>query len=139
MAETGSKAILLNEISALEAAGSAKFTISGPGVSPSPGQTSLEFDITLTHPLVTITTMIAPSPDWFLAVSEIDLTSNGIWKNELQIETTAYDAGTDSGPTFTSPSQVTDPFEAISIIATAPLAENSQVATMGRFRFVRIK
>ena len=139
MAERGTKVALLTEIVILQSQGQTEFTLSGAGVSPSPGQTSLEFDITLTHPLVTITTMIAPSPDWFLAVSGVDLTSNGTWVNELEVEAIAYDAGTDSGLTFSSSNQITNPFEPIFKIVTPPLAVDGEVATMGTFRFVRIK
>ncbi len=46
MAETGSKARLLNEVNALVAQGVAETAISGPGITVSPGVTMLDFEVT---------------------------------------------------------------------------------------------
>src|SRR5262245_42337542 len=64
MAELGSKTPLTDEIGAAMAAGTAQYVLSGNGIRPSPGQVTLDFQISSTHPLVTLVSMIAPSPDW---------------------------------------------------------------------------
>lgn len=132
MAETGSKTALLNEIEALVQAGDAQTSISGPGISLSPGVTTIEFDITLSHPLVSITSMIAPSPDWFVGTDSLSLRSDGQWLSEVVVELLPYDAGTDDGANFQSSNRVTNPPELITEIKTSPLDSG---VPLGRFRF----
>ncbi len=48
-------------------------TISGPSFWDVPGSTSLDFELTEDFPLVTLVAMIAPSPDWFIGVRNLDL------------------------------------------------------------------
>lgn len=58
---------------------------------------------------VTLVSMIAPSPDWFVGVSGLSLYENGEWVSEKVAELYLYDAGTDSGINFTSADVVTTP------------------------------
>ena len=138
MAETGSKSPLLGEIGTIIDEGSAQFVISGGGVNPSPGSVSVEFTITSSHPLVTITSMIAPSPDWFVAVESVNLFPNGEALNLVKETVEVYDAGTDSGTNFKSANQPTEPPGPISMITTSPLADTGTVAPMGSITFERI-
>jgi hypothetical protein len=103
MAETGNKLALLAEVETAKREGSAEFVLSGSGVS-SPGTVSLEFDINETYPLVTLVSMMAPSPDWFVGVRDLELYDGaaGDWKANLSVDLLVYDAGTDDGPRFTS-------------------------------------
>ena len=138
MAETGSKNPLKSEIESQVSAGNADFVINGSGVSPSPGSTSLEMNVNTSHPYASITTMIAPSPDWFLAVSAVNLYEDGQWVDNLVVEAGVYDSGSDSGETFTSPNSATNPFQPVFTITDGPLAVDGEVATMGTFTFRRI-
>ncbi len=138
MAELGSKSPLENEIQNLINNGSGEYLISGDGVSPSPGEVSIEFDITTNHPLVSVVSMIAPSPDWFIAISNINLIENNVWIASKTINVDAYDSGTDSGPTFVSPDDPTIPRVPILKITTPPLAVNNVVAPMGSITITRI-
>ena len=83
MAETGGKSPLDSEIQTVIAGGQGQTLISGGGIGTSPGTVSVEFDIENSHPLVSITTMIAPSPDWFVGVRDLNLFENGDWTNSL--------------------------------------------------------
>lgn len=50
------------------------------------------------HPLLSLATMIAPSHDWFIGVSDLSLLdTNGEWKDRIEIDLFAYDAGTELG------------------------------------------
>ena len=126
MAETGSKSPLLGEIGTIIDEGSAQFVISGGGVNPSPGSVSVEFTITSSHPLVTITSMIAPSPDWFVAVESVNLFPNGEALNLVKETVEVYDAGTDSGTNFKSANQPTEPPGPISMssMMTRPFSDS---------------
>jgi hypothetical protein len=118
MAETGSKSPLLTEIGAAITDGSADSLISGGGINPSPGSVGVSFQIDLDFPLVTLVSMIAPSPDWFVGVSNLSLFENGDWVEERIVSLLPYDSGTDSGTTYTSPNLDTDPAEPIMQITT---------------------
>lgn len=65
--------------------------------------------ITSDFPLLSLVSMIAPSPDWMIAVNSINLREGGSWANELIIPLFPYDAGTDSGTMYTSANMPTSP------------------------------
>ena len=138
MAELGSKINLISQINLLIEAGSGQNLISGGGIGVSPGSVSVDFDIESSHPYVTITSMLAPSPDWFIAIRNINLIENNAWIDSMTLQVGIYDAGTDSGSSFASPNLVTSPPESIDVIITPPLAEGGVVSTLGSITLTRI-
>jgi len=132
MAETGAKGALLNEVDGLIAQGTAESALSGPGIGVSPGVATMEIKISQPFPLVSLTSMIAPSPDWFVGVDSLSLRSGGRWLNDVVVELMPYDAGTDSGSTYNSSNQPTNPPEPIFQIDQSPLDNG---VPLGRFRF----
>ena len=63
---------------------------------------------------LSLVSMIAPSPDWFIAARNINLKNeDGTWKNQVIIDMHGYDSGTDSGKEFTSPNHPTSPVDEI--------------------------
>lgn len=135
MAETGGKGPLMTEIAAAVSAGDAFAEISGGGINPSPGSVSVNFEVDSSRPLVTLVSMIAPSPDWFVGVRGLSLRSGGEWLSEVTVELFAYDAGTDSGANYTSANQATEPRTPIARIETSPFDGSSP---LGTFTFTRI-
>ena len=69
MAETGGKGDLIKEVETKIAGQNANQVLSGSGISPSPGQARIVFNMSENYPLVTLVSMVAPSPDWFVGVS----------------------------------------------------------------------
>ena len=71
------------------------------------------------HDHLSLITMIAPSPDWFTGASMIELCDyeTGMWKETIDYDAMAYDAGTDAGMTFITPDVMEDPAKPISMIA----------------------
>ena len=134
MAETGGTSPLDDEIDLLIQAGFGLEKIQG-SVFDSPGSESATFTADVDHPFVTLTSMIAPSPDWFVAVKNLNLYEECQWADQKQVDVTVYDAGTDSGTDLTSANEAATPAESISLITTGPLAENGAVATMGTMTF----
>ncbi|WP_052461092.1 T9SS type A sorting domain-containing protein [Psychroserpens mesophilus] len=65
--------------------------------------------VTSEFPLLSLVSMIAPSPDWMIAVNSIHLRAGGSWANEIVIPLFPYDAGTDSGTMYTSANMPTSP------------------------------
>jgi hypothetical protein len=134
MAELGSKTVLRDEIETAIAAGTAAAVISGGGIGTSPGSVSETFTIEETHALVTLVSMLAPSPDWFVGVSGIDLRPGGQWVDVLVVDLVIWDAGTDSGTEYGSPNMPTVPPVPIFEKMDGPFAQNNVVGT---FTFTR--
>lgn len=137
MAETGSKFPLTNEISDLIASGNANVEISGGGLGTSPSSVSVTFSTNSQFPLVSLVSMIAPSPDWFIGVSSANLLENGAFLSEKRIDLFPYDSGTDSGTTYTSANDVTNPAENIQRITSSPFLSGSELKRLGEFVFIR--
>jgi hypothetical protein len=138
MAERGRTSPLDEEIAAAIRAGAAGRVAVGGGIGVSPGSISLEFEISQRHSLATFVSMVAPSPDWFVGVTGLALFENGQWVGERRVELIPWDAGTDSGATFTSPDRETAPRATISRILAAPLSPNGVARPMGTFTFTRL-
>ena len=119
MSEEGSVSPLDDEIAAAQSAGIADTLIRGGGLPVSPGTESVEFDVTSPFPFLTLVTMVAPSPDWFVGVSGVPLFANGQWLNEVVYELFPWDAGTDSGATYESDDADIMPQAPISLIQGA--------------------
>jgi hypothetical protein len=137
MAELGSTTPLDSEIQNRIDAGRAEHLLSGGGIARSPGSVSLDFEISVEMSSVTLVSMLAPSPDWFVGVDNLSLMDDGDWVDELAIELNVYDAGTDDGTTFDSPDRDTRPREPIARITTPPLATGGVAPPVGTFTFRR--
>jgi len=116
VAELGDNTIFFSEVNTAITANNASMLIDGPDLATPAGVITIENIITTTdHPLLTLVSMIAPSPDWVIAVPNIDLQeSNGDWKDTITLNVFPYDAGTDNGLDYTSANINTNPKDAIS-------------------------
>jgi hypothetical protein len=137
MAERGRTSPLDTEVQAAISTGTAAGIILGGALDSTPGVVSLTLDMTRTHPLVTLVTMVAPSPDWFVGVRDLNLIQDGDWVSSLTVQLDPYDAGTDSGTTYQSPDRETVPRQPVQRITGAPFDVNGVVASMGTFTFQR--
>ena len=78
------------------------------------------FTATASHPLVSVLSMVAPSPDWFVGVSGLSLYDNG-WRNRV-VDLYPYDAGTEQGSGWS-----------LSNAATVPQGVIASIRNTGRF------
>lgn len=140
MAETGGKSIFLSEISSAIDSGYALAVIDGPGITLSPGSASVEIRVTIENPKVTLTTMLAPSPDWFTGFHNIRFFDDGEFIDSMSLDGIVYDSGTDSGLSFTSANSDTQPRD--TIIRTSSEATDSPfqqgLPSVGRFIIERL-
>jgi len=134
MAETGGSFVAQGEVNAAIQAGTAAKVINGPAVALSPGSVLTTLEVTDGFPLVSLTTMVAPSPDWFLGVHDVPLLQGGNWVDNLVVPLFAYDAGTDSGPDFNSADSDTNPAQPIAQILGSPFGA---LPPLGTFTFTR--
>lgn len=88
--------------------------------------------------LVSLVTMLAPSPDWFVGVADVDLFADDAWVDELSIDLGAYDAGTDSAPGFVHTNSDTRPAEPISGPRDAAFASAVAEGRFGTVSFTRV-
>jgi hypothetical protein len=123
MAETGGKTILRNEVLSRIGQGVAGVVIESGGIpGAGTGSMSIDFSISQAFPYVTLVSMIAPSPDWFVGTSDAALFVNGGWLPELVVDLQPFDAGTDSGATYASPNAATNPPTMIAELTGYPVS-----------------
>ena len=121
MAETGAVTAFCNEVQAEVDGGRAGGCIRGQEASfRSPGTVTLAFDVDEGLPFLTLVSMIAPSPDWFVGVDGIALRQGGCWTPRIETDLVGYDAGTDSGTTFTARDADVTPHQPIGPIDDLP-------------------
>ena len=130
MAETGAPKTLVQEIQNGVLAGTIATHNTGT-VFNAPGIDSIQMEMRKGTPYITVVSMIAPSPDWFIAARNIQLYQNGTWSERVQVPAVLYDAGTDSGADFTARDSNTDPQQLITKIRNVP---SLPIAT---FEFIR--
>ena len=98
------------------------------------GTATATVDITLTtdHPLVTLTSMVAPSPDWFVGVSGLSLrnTADDGWQPTHSVDLFPYDAGTEEGTEFSLLNSATSPQGTIASIKGTGKFSNEPIATL---------
>ena len=119
VAEFGSNGELMNEVQALMMAGDADqfLQVGFDDFAARTTATLSNIEVSSNFALLSLVSMIAPSPDWMIAVDGINLRDGNTWVNEIILPLFPYDAGTDSGMFYTSPDQATTPnFEPISVL-----------------------
>lgn len=78
------------------------------------GKTFAVFRVDSRHHLVSLVSQIDPSPDWIVGVSGLELClSNCSWIDQKTLNLYPWDAGTDSGASYTSPDQPTHPKDVV--------------------------
>jgi len=137
MAETGGVSLLRDEIDAALAGGTVHVQLSGIGLADTPGSVTLGLlNVPRAFDRVTLVTMIAPSPDWFVGVSGLSLLDeDGAWVDQRTVVLDPYDAGTDSGADYTAANADTQPPEPIhNLSGSAPFSQQP----IGTLTFERV-
>ena len=128
MAETGSTNTLESELQALINQDKGLKTYTGSGLNGGVGTISIDIEVNRDFPAVSLATMLAPSPDWFVACASVNLLDND---NEFVLEKTLvghlYDAGTEEGNTFSFNNAETQPQNPITRITEPPMGDGTEV------------
>ncbi|XP_062331832.1 spondin-2b [Osmerus eperlanus] len=118
--EKGEAWTLMKEV---EAAGeriqSVYGVFSAPAMDEGTGQMTSEFEVFARHSFLSFIVRIVPSPDWFVGVDSLNLCEGTQWKNNITTDLYPYDAGTDSGFTFSSPNFETIPQDKVTQITSS--------------------
>ena len=130
MAELGGTSTLASEVRAAEP--DALSVLLGSGnIGPTGSSTIDSVTLTTDHPRVTLLTMIAPSPDWFVGVSGLSLLdAQGEWMASLAVNLYPWDAGTEEGNEFSLSNPATSPQEVITSIRGRGKFSNEPIATL---------
>lgn len=135
LAEKGAHSPLDEEIRTAIASGVAGALFEGQPIHNPPGQASVTFTIDEKHPLVSLVAMIAPSPDWFTGVAEVDLRENGQWAARRELTLYAWDAGTDGGTTYQAADDDTQPRDAIAENRSPHFIKDGERIAVGKLVF----
>ena len=140
ISQTGSREPLDSELADVILSGAGEFYIeSDTRVRPSPDTISTTFTVSSSHPLLSVTSMIAPSPDWVVALRDFPLFQNGEFIESAIQQFSPYDTGSDSGETFRSDNQDTQPRQPITAITDGVLLnEDGTINSLGIWRLQRI-
>ena len=130
MAERGRTAALTKEI---EAVGANALSVlrkdSGSGATES--STFEAVVLTPDHPRITLLSMIAPSPDWFVGVFGLSLLdAEGGWIEALTVDLHPWDAGTEEGEEFSFDNAETVPQGTIISLQAQGRFSESPMATL---------
>ena len=129
MAEVGGTSALKSEINA--AGSEASSTIERSGTVGATATVTVDITVSPTHPLVTLVTMIAPSPDWFVGVSGLSLlNAQNEWLASHTVDLFPYDAGTEDGTEFSLNNDATDPQGTITSIKGMGQFSSAPIATL---------
>ena len=110
MAELGGTSTLANEVRAAEPNALSVLQGSGGNIGPTSPSTISTVTVTSDHPRVTLLTMVAPSPDWFVGVSGLSLLdAQAGWLASLTANLYPWDAGTEEGAEFSLSNPATSP------------------------------
>ncbi len=102
MAEAGLiDKLLFDEVGPAIENGTADSTIevrefTGASIEGVAGVLSFEIDMNIDWPLVSLVTMLGPSPDWFIGVSGLSMFDANGWQASMSVDLPLYDAGTKS-------------------------------------------
>ncbi len=119
MAETGLTRSLSRELEHLIEQGTIKEYQTGQRIE-SPGKDTIQIRLSRDHSVISVVSRIAPSPDWIVAVEELDMLEDGRWKKSAFITTVALDAGTEEGEEFSSSNLATSPQQTIEALTDIP-------------------
>jgi len=144
MAEFGNTDDLVLEVEAAVVAGDADASLGWPHwfcpagtVDDKCGTLVVEFAVDSAFPLLTLATMLGPSPDWFVGVTGLALHDGNDWVDRLVVDLRPYDAGTRDRNVLALGGPLTTPPAPIARI----IAASGQIIgpdSLGSFTFERL-
>ena len=115
-----------------------KFSITPPPVT---GTVTADLNFNTNYPCISFASMIAPSPDWFMGLHDLNLFEGNKWADDLTVQIMLYDAGTEDGDVFGYNNPATVPQQNISFLtpqnASVLANGNMQISAIGTARFVK--
>ncbi|XCF05767.1 spondin domain-containing protein [Tamlana crocina] len=133
IAEEGDTSIFENEVNANA---DANQVIVGSGLNSGKGTIAINnIEVSEDFPLMTLASMIAPTPDWFIGVNGENLRSgnpnvNDGWKGTYSLDLYPYDAGTENGDMYSVSNTETNPIGVISSLSNISPFNEKKIGTV---------
>jgi hypothetical protein len=135
LSEEGKHTPLDKEIMAAIKAGKAGALFeTGPIRDASKTETT-KVHVTEKFPMVSAVAMIAPSPDWFAGVADVNLREGGKWVQTKTVELFPMDSGGDDGTTYKAPDKDTNPKKKTTKATTPHFLMNGTTPPVGTLTF----
>lgn len=139
MAERGKVLPLESELDSLINYGLGHQYFVGSNLANGTGEVKLEnIEVTKSYSNISLVSMLAPSPDWYVGALSVGLVDNNEFLEEKIVDIIVYDAGTDSGISFLSLDSITFPQQNITKFVSPPLGNGVSInKVIGTVRFVK--
>jgi hypothetical protein len=125
LSEMGAHSPLDAELRAVVTAGKAGSIVeSGPLKNFASDSIVATVHVDAKNPMLSFVAMIAPSPDWFTGLANLNLMENGTWVTARTIELHAYDSGGDDGTTYKAADVDNNPKKPVSRASAKHFAPN---------------
>lgn len=138
LSEAGKHDPLNEEIGAAIASGNALALTESDPLRDFSQSVTTEVAVDDAHPMVSLVAMIAPSPDWFVAVSGVNLMENGTWAASKTVDAYAWDSGGDDGGTYLADDKDNDPKKPTSQSKDQHFTKEGQPLPVARITFTRL-
>ena len=138
LSEEGKHDPLDAEIKAAIAAGNALALSESDPLKDFTKTSTTEVMVDAAHPMVSLVAMIAPSPDWFAGVSDVNLMENGAWVATKTLDVNPYDSGGDDGTTYLADDKDTNPKKPTSLNKSPHFQKDGKVQPVARITFTRL-
>jgi hypothetical protein len=138
LSEHGQHSPFDDEIRAAIRAGTAGTLIETSPIFGPPGSSTVTFKADARHPMVSLTAMIAPSPDWFAGVRNVRLFKDGKWVMRTTVTVYAYDAGTDDGRTYQAADKESKPWKPARLNDSRHFKHGGKRVAVGTLTFEQI-
>jgi Spondin_N len=137
LSEMGKHDPLDAEINSAIAAGNALALTESDPLKDFTKTATAEVTVDDAHPMVSIVAMIAPSPDWFAGVSDVNLMENGAWVASKTMDVKAWDSGGDDGTTYLADDVDTNPKKPTSLNKSRHFLKDGQPMPVARITFTK--
>jgi spondin N/type IX secretion system substrate protein len=131
VSELGDNGVFNTEVNTSITNGNTEQYINGNDLGTATGTININgLEVDESFPLLTLVSMIAPSPDWMIAISGINLRNTNSWKSSITLDLFPYDAGTDNGMNYTSSNSNTNPQDPISSLQNVSPFNSQKIGTL---------
>ena len=137
LSEMGKHDPLDAEIKAAIAKGSAGALFETDAIKDLSQPVTFTVTVDAKHPLVSAVAMIAPSPDWFAGVANVDLRQGDGWVASKTLDVLAYDSGGDDGTTYKADDKDTNPKKVTSVNQSAHFTKNGKSVPVAKVTFTK--
>lgn len=138
LSEQGKHDPLDEEIKGHVAAGHALSLVESDPLKDFATSVTAELPADSAHSRASLVAMIAPSPDWFLAVTDVDLMENGAWVASRTVDAYAWDSGGDDGTTFLADDVDTQPKKPTTRNLSRHFLKDGQPLPVARITFTKM-